>query len=293
MELTPVYTQRINAVIDHIRLHLSEDLSLAVLADVACFSPFHFHRIFKTLTGETIADLTLRLRLERAAVLLRSSPRMRVGDAAVESGFISLAHFSRAFKKRYGLSPSRWDRVTPLKESKNRQTLPGFPEYTDEQLAAFQFDVRVREFPAARLAYLRIANSYVPERVLDGYARLMAWHTGRGSPPTTLIGMSQDDPDITPLELCRYDFCLIAPESFMGEGDISARDFPACHVAAIHVRGDIFDVDKAWHYLFRYWLPRSRFQPDNLPAMEIYHRTPEDIGWETYDLECAIPVVSL
>lgn len=290
MELTSVYTQRINAVIDHIRTHLSDDLSLGLLADVACFSPFHFHRIFKTMTGETIADLTLRLRLERAAVLLRSSPRMRVSAAALESGFVSQAHFSRAFKQRYGMSPSRWDRVTPLKESKNRQTLPGFPEYTDEQLAAFQFDVRVREFPAARLAYLRVANSYVPERVLDGYARLMAWHDGT---PTTLIGMSQDDPDITPLELCRYDFCLIAPEGFTGDGEISARDFPACHVAAIHVRGDIFDVDKAWHYLFRYWLPRSRFQPDNLPAMEIYHRTPEEIGWETYDLECAIPVVSL
>ncbi len=290
MELTSVYTQRINAVIDHIRLHLSDELSLAVLADVACFSPFHFHRIFKTLTGETIADLTLRLRLERAAGLLRSSPRMRVSDAAVESGFVSPAHFSRAFKQRYGVSPSRWDRVTPLKESKNRQTLPGFPEYTDEQLAAFQFDVRVREFPAARLAYVRIANSYVPERVLAGYARLMAWH---GSTPMTLIGMSQDDPDITPLELCRYDFCLIAPEDFAGDGEISARDFPACHVAVIHVCGDIFEVDKAWNYLFRYWLPRSRFQPDNLPAMEIYRRTPEEIGWETYDLECAIPVVSL
>ena len=293
MGQSDLYHQRINAVIDHIRTHLTDDLSLAALAEIAYFSPFHFHRIFKTLTGETVADLTLRLRLERAVALLRSSRRMRVSAAALDSGFISTAHFSRVFKKRYGLSPSRWNRDAPLTESKIRQTMPDFPQYTEEELAAFQFDVSVREFPAVRLAYVRVTDSFAPERVLAGHDRLMAWHTARGGKPTTLIGMSQDDPDVTPPELCRYDFCLIVPRDFQGDGDISARDFPACHLASVTVCGDIYLVDKVWQFLFRRWLPNSRFQPDNLPAMEIYRRWPHEIGWETFDLECAIPIRAL
>jgi predicted transcriptional regulator YdeE len=46
-------------------------------------------------------------------------------------------------------------------------------------------------------------------------------------------------------------------------------------------------------YLWRYWLPRSRYQPASLPGMEIYRRQPFELGWETYDIDCAIPVVGL
>jgi len=69
-----IYEQRINAVIAYAREHLDDDLSLETLAHVAGFSPFHFHRVFKALTDETISDMVLRLRLERATALLRATP---------------------------------------------------------------------------------------------------------------------------------------------------------------------------------------------------------------------------
>ncbi len=69
-----LYLQRINAVLDHVRHNVAEDLSLDALAQVAGFSPFHFHRLFKTLTGETVSDLVTRLRLERAVALLQAAP---------------------------------------------------------------------------------------------------------------------------------------------------------------------------------------------------------------------------
>ena len=48
------YARRVNRVVDHVREHLAEELSLAVLARLAAFSPFHFHRIFRAVTGETV-----------------------------------------------------------------------------------------------------------------------------------------------------------------------------------------------------------------------------------------------
>jgi DNA gyrase inhibitor GyrI len=74
---------------------------------------------------------------------------------------------------------------------------------------------------------------------------------------------------------------------------VSLTTFPACRVAAVHCLGGIEQADKACHYLYRYWLPRSRYQPANLPGMEIYRRQPLELGWETYDIDCAVPVVPL
>lgn len=292
------YLQRIHAVIAYVRENLQADLSLDTLAQVAGFSPFHFHRIFKTLTDETINDMVLRLRLERAAALLRATPELSVTEAAFESGFTSVPVFSRAFKKQYALNASQWDRQSPLKNSKNDQVSAPFPHYNLENLSYFQdeFEVQIRPLPAQRLAYIRIYDAYSQfTEIVDAYHRLRSWYQQRGGrlEDTTLYGMSQDDPDVTPHHLCRFDWCLRVPDSWQAEGEINMQNFPACQVASLSIQGDIQQEDKALQYLFRYWLPRSRYQPANLPAMEIYRRHPAELGWETFDLECAVPVIAL
>ena len=101
---TDIYLQRLNIVINHIRENSTQDLSLNELAQVAGFSPFHFHRLFKSLTNETVSDMVTRFRLERAASLLRASPRLSITDAAFECGFRSVSVFSRTFKKYYDMN---------------------------------------------------------------------------------------------------------------------------------------------------------------------------------------------
>ncbi len=295
-----LYLQRINAVIDHVRENLNDDLPLDTLARVAGFSPFHFHRLFKSITEETINDMVLRLRLERAVALLRSVPSLSITEAAFAGGFKSVSVFSRAFNRQYAINARQWDRQSPLKNSKNGQVLEGFPHYTLENLSDFAerdgFKVHIRSLPEQRLAYIRVYDSYSKfSRVKRAYERLVAWYVQRGGSlkNTTLYGMSQDDPYVTPLRLCRFDWCLRVPDSWQADGDINIVTFPACRVATIHCLGDIMQEDRAIQYLFRYWLPRSRYQPANLPGMEIYLRQPSELGWETFDIDCAVPIVAL
>ncbi len=67
-----IYTRRINTVISYVRQNLDGDLSLNALSRVGCFSKFHFHRVFKSITEETVNDMVVRMRLERAANRARS-----------------------------------------------------------------------------------------------------------------------------------------------------------------------------------------------------------------------------
>src|SRR5215471_3725221 len=111
------YSQRIDRVIDYLRDNLDRQIKLEELARVACFSEFHFHRIFGAISGETLNNFTNRLRLEKAARLLRYSDQS-VTDIALDCGFSSSATFSRAFRSGYDTSPSQFRKSGEIKKSK-------------------------------------------------------------------------------------------------------------------------------------------------------------------------------
>lgn len=291
------YLPRINSVIDFIGQNLDADLSLDTLAEIAYFSPFHFHRIFKLTVGETLNQFVNRTRIERAIDLLRANRGMRILDAAIICGYDSAEGFSRAFKKRYGFPPSMWNRQFPLKERKISQVEGEFPSYSidDLQAASADFPVTIMQLPAQRLAYIRVLDAYNQwEAVVSAHDDLMAWYQAQGGDTASakLYGMSQDDPDVTPVALCRFDWCVAIPDDWLIPAHISERQFPAFQVAAIHAFGDLHLLDHINQYLWRYWLPCSQYQPDNLPAMEIYRRLPQALGWDIFDLWCAVPIVS-
>jgi AraC family transcriptional regulator len=87
--------------------HLDQDVSLAALADQAGLSVFHLHRVFSSVAGETPKQFTLRLRLARAAAMLLSTGHS-VLDVALGCGFQSHEAFCRAFRRRFGITPSAY-----------------------------------------------------------------------------------------------------------------------------------------------------------------------------------------
>ena len=95
-------------VLAYIDEHLDEQLGLATLAEVAHFSSFHFHRLFSAWMGETFGDYLRRRRVEVAAMRLAAQPRTRILNIALSVGFGSAEAFTRAFKLRFGCSPTAW-----------------------------------------------------------------------------------------------------------------------------------------------------------------------------------------
>ena len=96
------YRSRINRVMDYIDIHLDQPLELKSIAEIANFSPFHFHRIFTFLIGETPIDYIQRLRIEKAACRLRENMDISISEIADSCGYCTVSLISREFKKIFG-----------------------------------------------------------------------------------------------------------------------------------------------------------------------------------------------
>jgi AraC-like DNA-binding protein/DNA gyrase inhibitor GyrI len=283
--------KRINRVVDHIRNHLHETLSLEQLAQVAGLSPFHFHRMFKGQVGETLNAFVVRQRLERTIKLLQADFALCLTDAASQSGFQSLSDFSRNFKAQYNLAPSRWDRKTPLQISKIRQTEFGLPLYAESELGNMHWMVEQQTIPAHTLAYSRVSKPYEGQNLMNGLQTFeAALQHDQLVVMGPLLGISLDDPEVTPLEQCFYDWAIPVQNPVRRKGTLNLITQPAYRAASIAVQGDMAKVDQAWQYLYRYWLPRSPYLPAHQPALEVYRQSPNQIGWDTWNLECWLPI---
>ena len=100
------HARKIRTACEAMALRLEEDHSLTSLAAEAGLSPFYFARVFSELVGDPPHRYLLRVRLRRAAQLLRAGAS--VAEAALKSGFPDITHFSKTFRRRFGVPPSRY-----------------------------------------------------------------------------------------------------------------------------------------------------------------------------------------
>jgi len=283
-------------VIDHLRANLDRQVKLKELAKVACFSEFHFHRIFGAVAGETVNQFTIRLRLEKAARLLRFS-RQRLTDIALECGFSSSATFSRAFRSGYDTSPSQFRKTGRIRKRKIRKAIYTGQEYVLPMSAAEKkaaFPVSFVDLPERQVAYIRVINAIEMDRVLAACKRMIAWAKSQAIfSRGVLFGMTVDDPDVTPKHLYRYEVCLASDSPFECREGMSKLIMPAMRYAVTRVSGDIRWVATAWDYLIRSWLINSAYEPEHAPALEIFLDKEKATDWSHFELELCLPIRKL
>ena len=286
---------RINRAIALIDARIDTDLDLETLADAACFSAHHFHRVFKSLVGESVHDFTTRLRLERALSLARMKPAKPWKQIAAACGYRSPAVFSRAFRRRYGISPAKFDLDAYWHSRPDAAKAASISTYflRPPPPAPADFTVDLIYRPSAILICSRAWGGYVdPSALMQAYERLIGW-AERAQLPIgggKLAGASRDDPDVTPLSRYRYDFTLEIPAVISPPSGLFVADRAAGWWAVHALDGDMSKVDRAWNLLFKSWLPASGLDLRNVPTEEVYRRTPAEIGWGRFDLLCCVPV---
>ncbi len=236
-ESRQVYTTRINRVILFITEHLSENLSLEVLAKEAFFSPYHFHRIFTYIVGETPNAYVNRVRLEKAANMLFRNTTRTVTDIAFICGFSSSAAFSRSFKQHFGCSATEWkkqhtheqqgmnDFKSKVWNGENLSENSGLEELRKGEI----IDIPVKRMPGFHVAYVASLGGYHIEDANAAWNRLFKWAATRDlfTDDATMIGISYDDSDSTPLHKCRYYACMTVPDTVMPDDVVGIMDISA------------------------------------------------------------------
>ena len=320
------YVARINRVIDHIETHLDDELRLETLAKVACFSSFHFHRIFSAMMGEPLGHFIQRVRLERAANQLFGNPKKSITEIALDSGFASSATFARAFKDAFGMSASEWrdggyqewskigkangKQSKPLgKIGKEGERPPGYAgpmdsqtrraEMKDKPESSLKFEVEVAEMPEHNVAYARHVGPYQGDpAVFEAlFGKLMGWAGPRGLlrfPETRVMCVYHDNPDVTPDDKLRVSACITVPADTEVEGEIGAMDVPGGKFAVAHVEiTDPVQYGEAWDSLMGGWMPDSGYQPDDRLCYELYLNDQKSDPEGKQIVELCVPVKPL
>jgi AraC family transcriptional regulator len=307
------YARRMHRVLRHIEAHLSEPLVLSELAEVAHFSPFHFHRMFTAWMGETLGEYLRRRRLEIAALRLLTQPQTSVLEIALIVGFGSNEAFAHAFKQRFGCSASQWRRQKAAERALQLRNLnqalgnpdqaqiatgadygDSHPPSMESPMSTVALNVSVVQLPPQRVAYLRYVGPYGPGVHTFWQQRFYPFLAAQGLLGRPIYGVSHDDPDICAPEKCRYDTCVAVDEAFVASGDAQITTLPGGKYASLPFEGSSAQIGPAWKSLMRDWLPGSGFQLDGRPTFEYYPPNARyDEATGSFQCEIVIPLAPL
>lgn len=221
------YVVLVNHIIDYIDTHYQEELTLDILASQACVSVFHFHRIFRQMTGVSLNRFVTLVRLDKASSLLKNNLLLSCTDVAYQCGFSSLSLFSRVFTKYYGINPIQYqkdqkkalktelDRVNILIAEYSKNVQRGDLSFVEicnviiKKLTIMNFTIEERVFEAFQVAYVRHVGDY--RDISSSYEKLFTWAIPNGvvnQPGFKVLTVYHDDPAIVGLDRLRQDACV-------------------------------------------------------------------------------------
>ena len=288
------YKQRMLKVLVHIQGHLDEALFLEDLAAIAHFSPYHFHRVFQGMVGETLMAHVRRLRLERAAGRLKSGDQP-VTRIAFDAGYETHEAFTRAFRAMFDQPPTTFraaHQVPPppcVPSGIHYDPAGGLNDFTPRQEET-PMEASIKQIDAIRVAFVRHVGPY--NEVGPTWQRLCGWAGPRGllGPNMKCLGLCHDDPQVTPPDKIRYDACLVVDERVQPEGDVGVQTIPAGDYAVAVHRGPYEKLAESYARLCGEWIPSQSREPRSAPGFEVYHNDPNSTPPEELVTEIHVPL---
>jgi AraC family transcriptional regulator len=287
------YLERIQRGADYIEQHLDADVALGDVAKAAGVSQWHFQRMFRALTGETLKTY-IRSRRMAASLARLLETELRVLDIAVLAGFESQEAFTRAFKRAFDLTPQKYRAL------RDKSLFVKKPRFDTDYLRQINHNAalepQIYEQPPLLLVGLRTwfysvdseknnLGQKLPPLWDDFIARL-------GEVPERVPGacygvVRQEHADTERLE---YHAAIeVTRVSSLPEGML-ALEVPRGTYARFEHRGPAQRVDHTVNYAYAAWLPQSAYRHSYAPDLEIYgaayHPTREDSVFHY-----AIPIV--
>jgi AraC family transcriptional regulator len=290
--MTPL--DRVIPALVHIQTHLDDDLKLEGLARLAGVTPSHFSRSFTSTIGESPRAYVERLRLERAAVLLvvRAASILEI---ALDSGFQSHETFTRAFRRRFGIAPSRWRHgsgshlaMADANDARRRSLAEELPEGSLSPTT-------IRTLRSLPVLFQRHVGPY-DEVPPTAWRRVQAAAASRGiATQGLLLGVAHDAPGLTEPARCRFDACIVvdgpAAAAWRPTNGVGAQLLPGGPFATTTYVGPYSGLADAYRVIVERIMARTpHVELVGLPAIESYHTTVINPDASLNETEIALPV---
>jgi len=278
---TKQYRQKIlNNTYYYIYKNISQDISLEELAKLSSLSKYHFHRIFKEESKNTIFFELRSIRLQKAANLLITNKYSSILEIANACGYSSHSSFIKVFKKMFFYSPKEW-----RKEK--------YKEYSASLLKKFQnnknfekLEVKISVSSAILCTYLR-HKGYTND-ISKTWEKLNAIAYENNITKYRQIAIYHDNPAIIPLKDCSYVACIEILEHEKNKLSTFIIEESLCAIFSFKgVYGDILNFIR---YVYHFWLPNSGYEAKTKPAFSIFKKNHFTSLQKEFDLEFYLPI---
>ncbi len=283
--------ERVQRAIDFVEAHLFDELPLGAVAEHAACSPWHFHRLFVALTGETPAKYVWKRRLSEICLRLVET-RQPLVDVALECGFESQASFTRAFTRHVGVSPGRFRRTQP-------HSLPAYlhPPLDLEALARRQrrmelMEPRIVREPAFHV--IGMAGRFTPRsaRIPELWGRFaprIHEVPHRRGLHTLGVCLGTDPEMIDEVGFTYLAGVEVERRAGVPEGMIAVT-VPASTYAVLTHSGHISRLPDTVQHVWGRWLPASRYRHVPTPDFERYDPGRWDPGTGEGEVDLYVPI---
>lgn len=267
------YRIRLGKVVDYITTHLDRDLDVNTLADIAVMSPYHFHRIYRQLAGETVNASVRRLRLQHgAALLIRTDTSLK--RIATQTAYSSVEAFTRAFSQQFGQTPGQY-RQQKQAQINTVENFVSMLQPCKEKMIMYPVDII--ENPALQLIGIEHKGDYL--NIGQAFEKLFHFAATRQllNQDTRSVAIYYQDPESVDEQVLRSHACINVVDTNVinGEADISLLEIPAGTCASLLFKGSYAELDNAYKYLFGEWLPNSGKEAADFPPFEEYLNDPK------------------
>jgi AraC family transcriptional regulator len=267
------YLERIQQGVDYIEARLDEDVELADVARAAGVSQWHFQRLFKALTGETLKTYLRSRRLAGSLERLLTSD-LRVLDIALLAGFESQEAFARAFKQAFGLTPQRY---RSLRDKSLFLKKPRFDadylKHIHQNLSLTPEIYEQKPMLLVGLRTLLFGSDSEKNNVAEQLPPLWAAFVSRlseveSSVPGVCYGVVRQEASGS--ERLEYHAAIAVNAVRSLPAGMVAVEVPASRYARFEHRGPVQNLDHTVSYAYATWLAGSEHRHTYGPDLESY-----------------------
>ena len=282
---------QIRKVTYYIETHLDDELDGEVLAKVAGYSQFHFCRIFKINVGESVMSYTTRLRLERASSELHYEKKSII-EVALDAGYKTPTGFLKAFKLRFGTTPSNYKRSATTLRDKYKDIQMETPNIVTREEAHVVFTRELGDYTkSSAIAWKRMTES------MNGLGEIFQERPPKiemklGMGNAEAIGICHDDPQVTNEENMRYDASLAwtkAEVAVLADYGFESKTIAGGKYAKVLYKGNYQKAEESWYGLYA-WIEKNGYGFRDEPAFEKYLNALDEVDEDEILTEIYVPV---